>query len=445
MEDLNLRDSPNKQQLRANVRRSLIYAYDADGKPKKIKQLIKNHEIVMENDSRIAGKIRYNEFSHQIFLFGNVPWEDKNNCRVWGSHDDSALFSLIQCDYGLNSRQDFFDAMKNVAMRHRFHPIKDLLNSFQWDGKEHIKHLLPDYLGAEDTEYNYQVMRLWMLGAIARIYQPGIKFDYTMILQGAQGLGKSTLPRLMALDDTWFTDSLDNLDSEGAAQSLKGVWIIELAELKSLARTSGGTEGIKRFLTATQDRYREPYERRADTFQRSCVFMGTTNKSDFLNDETGNRRFLIVRTGEQKPIKSVFDDSVMDDIRAAWAEAVYIWKNEKPTLVLPESLQQEAEQAQNENMADDGSCGIILAYLEDQTKVCAIQIWQEALGQSGTPPKWKAAEINSVVSKVQGWVKIKNVSRFGKFGSQRGYEKVPTNKNEFVTVDAKEQSELPFD
>ena len=108
-------------------------------------------------------------------------------------------------------------------------------------------------------------------------------------------------------------------------------------------------------------------------------------------------------------------------------------------------MRQEAEQAQNENMADDGSSGIIVAYLEDQTKVCAIQIWQEALGQSGTPPKWKAAEINNVVSKVPGWVKIKNVSRFGKFGSQRGYEKVPTNKNEFVTVDAKEQSELPFD
>lgn len=222
MEDLNLRDSP-VEQLVGNVNKSLIYTYDADGKPKKIKQLIKNHEIVMENDSRIAGKIKYNEFSHQIFLFGSVPWENQNNCRVWSSHDDSALFSLIQCDYGLNSRQDFFDAMKNIAMRHRFHPIKDLLNSFQWDGKEHIKHLLPDYLGVEDTEYNYQVMRLWMLGAVARIYQPGIKFDYTMILQGVQGLGKSTLPRLMALDDTWFTDSLGNLDSEGAVQSLKGV------------------------------------------------------------------------------------------------------------------------------------------------------------------------------------------------------------------------------
>lgn len=132
MEELNLRDSP-VEQLIEDVNKSLIYTYDADGKPKKIKQLIKNHEIVMEHDERIAGKIRYNEFSHQPYLYGSVPWEEEDNCRAWNSGDDSALFSMIQCDYGLNSRQDFFDAMKNVAMRHKFHPIKDLLNSFQWD------------------------------------------------------------------------------------------------------------------------------------------------------------------------------------------------------------------------------------------------------------------------------------------------------------------------
>lgn len=374
-----------------------------------------------------------------------MPWEKTNNCRAWNSSDDSALFSLIQCDYSLNNRQDFFDALKNVAMRHKFHPIKDLLDSFRWDGKEHIRGLLPEYLGAEDTEYNYQVMRLWMLGAIARIYQPGCKFDYCMILQGAQGIGKSTLPRLLALDDCWFSDSLDSLDTDRSAQSLMGIWICELAELKSLARTTGGMESVKKFLTATQDRFRQPYERRADTYLRSCVFMGTTNKSDFLSDQTGNRRFLIVKVGEQKPEKNLFDESAMEDIRQSWAEAVYIWKNEKPTLVLPESLTQEAEQAQNENMADDGSSGIIQTYLENQTKVCAIQIWQEVFEQSGTPPKWKAAEINSIVSKVPGWVKIRNVSRFGKYGSQRGYEKMPTNKNEFVTVDAEQQRELPFD
>ena len=224
---------------------------------------------------------------------GNTPWEDsRNNYRAWSSFDDSALFSILQSNYGLTGRNDYFDAVKNVAMRHRFHPVRELLDSFEWDEQEHIRKLLPDYLGTEDSDYNYQVWRLWMLGAVSRIYHPGCKFDYTVILQGRQGLGKSTFLQLMALNDSWFNDSLDSLDSDKAAQSLMGSWIIELAELKSLARTAGGVDSVKRFLTATQDKYRVPYERRADIFLRQSVFAGTTNKSDFLQDETGNRRFL---------------------------------------------------------------------------------------------------------------------------------------------------------
>lgn len=190
---------------------------------------------------------------------GSAPWEtSRNNYRAWSSFDDSALFAILQSDYGLNSRNDYFDALKNVAMRNRFHPVRDILNSLKWDGKNHIRKLLPDYLGCENTEYVYQVMRLWMLGAVARIFHPGCKFDYTVIFQGRQGLGRSTFLQLMALNDGWFNDSLDSLDSDKAAQSLMGSWIIELAELKSLARTAGGVDSVKRFLTATQDKYRVP-------------------------------------------------------------------------------------------------------------------------------------------------------------------------------------------
>lgn len=207
--------------------------YDEDGNVKSVKQLVHNFEVVMDKDSRFAGKIRLNEFAQQPYLYGSVPWENENNCRAWSSHDDSALFSLIQADYGLKSRQDFADALKNVSMRNKFHPVRELLDSLTWDGKEHIRSLLPEYLGAEDSDYTYQVMRLWMLGAVSRVYKPGSKFDYTIILQGSQGIGKSTFLKLMALDDSWFNDSLDSLDSDKAVQSLTGSWIIELAELKS--------------------------------------------------------------------------------------------------------------------------------------------------------------------------------------------------------------------
>lgn len=427
--------------------------YDEDGNVKSVKQLVHNFEIVMDKDSRFAGKIRLNEFAQQPYLYGSVPWENENNCRAWSSHDDSALFSLIQADYGLKSRQDFADALKNVSMRNKFHPVRELLDSLTWDGKEHIRSLLPEYLGAEDSDYTYQVMRLWMLGAVSRVYKPGSKFDYTIILQGSQGIGKSTFLKLMALDDSWFNDSLDSLDSDKAVQSLTGSWIIELAELKSLARTAGGVESVKRFLTATQDKYRIPYERRADTFYRQCVFAGTTNKDDFLQDETGNRRFLIIHTGVTKPSKSLFTPEAMDDIKQAWAEAVHIWKNEDPELILPENCMQQAKELQEANMADDGKRGIILDYLEGKTQVCAREIWFEALEESISPKSYQTSEINSIIAKVPGWQRMKTPRKFPKYGSQRGFQKMllqtepekTTNSSDFVPVPKQEQMEIPFE
>ena len=426
--------------------------YDEDGNVKSVKQLVHNFEIVMDKDSRFAGKIRLNEFAQQPYLYGSVPWENENNCRAWSSHDDSALFSLIQADYGLKSRQDFADALKNVSMRNKFHPVRELLDSLTWDGKEHIRSLLPEYLGAEDSDYTYQVMRLWMLGAVSRVYKPGSKFDYTIILQGSQGIGKSTFLKLMALDDSWFNDSLDSLDSDKSVQSLTGSWIIELAELKSLARTAGGVESVKRFLTATQDKYRIPYERRADTFYRQCVFAGTTNKDDFLQDETGNRRFLIIHTGVTKPFKSLFIPEAMDDIKQAWAEAVHIWKNEDPQLILPENCTQQAKELQEANMADDGKRGIIQEYLEGKTQVCAREIWFEALKETIPPKNWQTSEINNIVAKIPGWERLKTPRKFDGYGQQRGFRKIAmktteeeSENSEFVVVSEQEQMELPFD
>lgn len=447
-----------------DVRQMLMYKveYGKDGneKSRKLIQSVKNFEIALDNDSRLKGKIKFDEFSQQTYLMGNTPWEtSRNNYRAWSSFDDSALFAILQSDYGLNSRNDYFDALKNVAMRNRFHPVRDLLNSLKWDEREHIRGLLPDYLGAEDTEYTYQVWRLWMLGAVARIFQPGCKFDYTVIFQGRQGLGKSTFLQLMALNDGWFNDSLDSLDSDKAAQSLMGSWIIELAELKSLARTAGGVDSVKRFLTATQDKYRVPYERRADIFLRQSVFAGTTNKSDFLQDETGNRRFLIIQTGVHEPKKNLFDPEAMNDIKAAWAEAVHIYKTEKPKLLLPESCRKQAEELQAESMSDDGKIGIIQEYLSDKHRTCAIEIWQKALGEQGRPAKWQASEISNIILGLPEWERIPSPAKFGEYGSQRGFQRKTTNtlpekdcssksgdcSNGFMEISESELSELPFD
>ena len=214
-----------------------------------------------------------------------------------------------------------------------------------------------------------------------------------------------------------------------------------MAELKSLARTAGGVESVKRFLSATQDKYRVPYERRADTFYRQCVFAGTTNRADFLQDETGNRRFLIVQIGINEPSKSLFNSTAMDEIKQAWAEAVYIWNNEKPILVLPESCKKEAEELQQENMADDGLAGIIEEYLKDKDRICARQIWHDALKESAEPPKWKVSNINSIIEKIPGWKRLRSPARFAEYGMQRGFEKMSTNKSDFVRVSDEELKE----
>lgn len=449
--------------------------YDNDGNEKrsKLQQTVRNFEIIMDNDSRFAGKIKFDEFSRQEYLTGEIPWENEACDRAWGSHDDAALYSIIQTDYGVKNRNDYFDAIKNVSMRNRFHPVRDVLDSLEYDGEEHIRSLLPDYLGVEDTEYSYQVMRLWMLGAVARVYEPGCKFDYTMIFTGPQGLGKSTFLKMMALNDSWFNDSLDSLDSDKAAQSLMGSWIVELAELKSLARTAGGVESVKRFLTAVQDKYRVPYERRADIFLRQCVFAGTTNKSDFLQDETGNRRFLIIQTGVNKPTKILFVPEAIEDMKAAWAQAVHIWKEEKPELLLPDSCRDEARRLQDESMADDGKLGIIKQFLENKNRTCVLEIWKEALERTDIPQKWQSSEIMDMVASIPGWERMKNSTTFGKYGTQKGLQKKqPATQNQstkcqpsttnslkngeisgdncqnssdgFMSVEDFEQEELPF-
>lgn len=449
---------PRESAAEPEVLQMLAYnvKYDKDGKEnRKLAQTVRNFEIIMENDSRFAGKIKFNEFTMQASLIGMMPWETERCNRAWGSSDDSAFFSILQTDYGMTNRNDYFDAVKNVSIRSKFHPVRDILDGLEYDGKEHIKSLLPDYLGVEDTEYAYQVIKLWLLGAVARVYQPGIKFDYTMILQGKQGLGKSTFLRLLSLNDEWFNDSLDSLDSDKAAQSLMGSWIVELAELKSLARTAGGVESVKRFLTATQDKYRVPYERRADIFLRQCVFAGTTNKLDFLQDETGNRRFLIIQTGISEPTKDLFAPDAVDDMKAAWAQAVHIWKTEQPELVLPEQCRDEARQLQDECMADDGKTGLIEEFLKDKDRTCVLEVWREALKEDGRPKPYQSTDIKNIILSLPDWEAVKSPTNYKQYGKQRLFQKRACSQNstacsqnsegKFMSLDDFDQQELPFD
>jgi predicted P-loop ATPase len=419
----------------------LCYRTDSKGNLKVI-QSVKNVEVVLAYDERFARKIRYDEFSNQIYLFGSMPWESKSNFRPWGGHDDSELFAVLQSEYGLLNRNDFFDGLNNTAHKNSFHQVRDYLDQLKWDGVSRIERFFIDFLGAADNQYTREVTKLLTAGAVARIYSPGTKFDYVVILQGAQGCGKSTAIRLLAMNDNWTSDSLDSLDSSSAIQILQGSWILELSELKSLGRTSGGIESVKRFLTATSDKCRLPYQRRPEVFPRQCVFIGSTNRTDYIDDQTGARRFLPIKCGENKPLEDLFNSSTAEYIRQLWAEAVNRYKRENPPLTLPRELLAEIEKRQSDIVTDNGWRGQIIAFLEDKTETCSLAIWRRCLGNTGNPRKYESTEINSILDSLPGWEKSKKVIRFdSEIGVQRGYTKI--DQTQICNNVTNDKQELP--
>ena len=194
------------------------------------------------------------------------------------------------------------------------------------------------YLGAEDTPLIRAIGSRWMISAVARIMQPGAKVDHMLILEGPQGAKKSSALKTLAGAE-WFTDELAEIGSKDAAQQMRGIWIIEIAELDAISRAE--VSRIKAFLTRTTDRYRPPYERYVVEVPRQCVFAGSVNPDTYLRDETGNRRFWPVRCG------SIDIDALGHDRDQLWAEAVAryregaIWWFDEPELIALAKTEQD--------------------------------------------------------------------------------------------------------
>ena len=258
-----------------------------------IKNTLGNLRLILENDPNLKA-IVFNQQLDGMEIKGRVPWNHPS--KYWRDADDAQLISYIDSRYGTFSARNYEIAVTKVADDRSYHPIREYLSSLpEWDGELRVDTLLVDYLGAEDNEYVRAVTRKILCAAVCRVMNPGCKFDSMLVLNGPQGVGKSTL--ISKLAGEWFSDSLNLSDTKDktAAEKLQGYWIMEIGELAGLRKAE--VETLRSFLSRQNDVYRASFGRRATPHPRQCVFFGTTNaESGYLRDTTGNRRFWPIKT-----------------------------------------------------------------------------------------------------------------------------------------------------
>lgn len=275
---------------------------------------------ILQNDTQLSGKIRYNCFTETIQKFG-LPWGISGN---WTDYDTAELRCYLEIYRKAGFQRDkILDALLIVAHAHEFHPVKHYLESLKWDRVERLPSMLKESLVTDDTELNRKVSVCMMVKAVQRIYEPGCDCQFMPILIGEQGSGKSSLPRILAGE--WLNDSEIDVGAKDGYMALHGAWIVEIAEMDSFSKKE--SSAVKKFVSSPADTYRPPYGRNNITVPRQCLFIGTTNENLCLSDTTGNRRFWpIVSRATRKDVQQR-NNLLSQNRNMLWAEAVYYYKN----------------------------------------------------------------------------------------------------------------------
>lgn len=419
-----------------------------------IKDTLNNIVKILRNDKNLHG-IAYNKHKDMLDVKGKLPWIRLK--EGWNDSDLASLKIYLEKKYNIWSPAKLKDALLAVATERAFHPVIDYLENLEeWDGKERLETLLIKYLGAEDNAYTREVTRKTLVAAIARVYEPGVKFDSILILNGKQGMGKSTL--FSKLGGKWFSDNLtlEDMKDKTAAEKLQGFWIMELGELAGMRKAE--VENVKSFITRTDDKYRASYGVNVESHPRQCIIVGTTNnKGGFLRDVTGNRRFWPVTVDPDKALSSPWD---LEDVDKIWAEALYVYKQGEELYLKGEVLE-IASKEQSEAMESDDREGLVREYLnkllpnnwssmnlyerrkflngddlaggqvgtEKRKAVCSMEIWCECFGKDASSlKKSDSYEITAIMSKIEGWELYSgnktNTMRFPIYNKQRAFVRV---------------------
>ncbi len=420
----------------------------------RVKDTITNIALIIKYDPNLQN-IVYNEFKDTIDVIGELPWTQVK--PGWNDSDLANAKVYFERVYGIWSPTKFKDALLAVVSSDRvYHPIKEYFSRLKWDGKERIDTLLIDYFGAADTPYTRAVIRKTLVAAVARIFEPGKKFDSILVLNGPQGMGKSTFFAILGME--WFSDSLSIADmrDKTAAEKLQGYWILEISEMNGIKKTD--VETVKSFVSRQDDKFRQAYGVNVESHPRSCVIVGSTNsESGFLRDVTGNRRFWPVHvpgTGRMHPWE-------VCDVGQIWAEAIELY-NRGEELFLKGKEAEEAYKMQQDAMESDDREGIVEEYLTrllpdnwdtldlyqrraflgegefdtsgvrgsvKRERVCIMEIWCECFGKERQNiKKADSYEIEGIINKIGGWKRYDgNVSgkmRIPLYGVQKTFVKI---------------------
>jgi len=413
-----------------------------------------NLNLILNNDPDFAN-FAFNEMANRIQVTGPLPWDRPEGNVFWRDADTAQLKAQLDLRYVPFSSRNHDVAFTKVADDRHFHPVRDYLDSLPaWDGVKRVEDLFIRYLQAEDTEYVRAVTRKTFAAAVARIYVPGIKFDCVPVLDGEQGIGKSTIVKdLVGAEYYSETLSLTDMDDKSGAEKLQGFWIVEIGELAGMKKAD--IEKVKAFLSTSDDKYRPSYGKVVESHPRQSIIIATVNgERGYLRDITGNRRFWIIKVHQKKQKKTW---NFTDEFRQQfWAEAKAIWKaGEK--LYLEGEIRDEAEKAQRGAMEADERVGMIEEYLStplpegwddmdifsrrnylsgtefgspertnthERTEVSNPEIWCECFGKNLQELKpTDSYAIAAMMAQVSGWERTTSIKRQPIYGRQRLYRK----------------------
>lgn len=420
-----------------------------------VKDTLDNLVIILRHDEALQ-YIAFNCHRDGIDAKGGLPWEQLKD--GWNDSDNAALKVYLSNTYGLYSPTKTKDAVLAVAAEKAYHPIKEYLEELPvWDGTPRVETLFIDYFGAADTTYTRAVSRKSMVAAVARIYHPGTKFDSVPILNGPQGIGKSTF--FAKLAGEWFSDSLTLTDMRDKAgpEKLQGYWILELGELAGMRKAD--VETVKSFISRVDDKYRASYGVSVESHPRQCVIVGSTNaESGFLRDITGNRRFWPIPVSGSSSKKAW--QITKDEVAQIWAETLVLYRRgEKLYLEGEDAVLAVAEQA--DAMETDEREGLVRQYLDtllpdnwdeldiferrnflngtgvadigkqgtvQRKLVCNLEIWCECFGKDPSAlKKVDSYELDAIMQKLESWEKYtgtrQGTSNFTHYGKQRAYSR----------------------